>query len=411
MVPREAKAYQGSTPEYGSETAGASHRTFGSCIVAPAKMSSIDVQITDDRLLSPLPPPSGAAATAAFPVTARAGDAELFCMYRWGTTKHSPDGVLVGQRSIDGGASWLEPVLVADLTGEDRPETVLCGQLAATAPGALLATFTTIVVEEPAGHSLGRPGTPQQRGHYRCISRDGGATWTVPGRVLEITGERSAFLGQSVVLSNGELFLPVGRWGPNGIRIMAACYSRDGGKSLDGPHDIVTDPRGERNFDDPCFTVFPDGEIMGLFWTHDRRTEETLEVHRSCSTDQGRTWSSPAPVGFRGQISAPLAIGDSMVLAASNFRWDPPGIRLWLSLDRGRSFGQTPPVEMWDAAQERMVCPRNDGIWDALEHFSFGTPGLTRLTDTRYLLTYYATVDGHTHIRSCRFDYYPKESQ
>jgi len=68
---------------------------------------------------------------------------------------------------------------------------------------------------------------------------------------------------------------------------------------------------------------------------------------------------------------------------------------------------------MWDPVANRMVgepvVPAKDaaadagGIWEALDRFTFGTPDLVLLGDGSLLMTYYATLDGITHVRACRF--------
>ena len=44
-----------------------------------------------------------------------------------------------------------------------------------------------------------------------------------------------------------------------------------------------------------------------------------------------------------------------------------------------------------------------EGVWDALPTFTFGTPDLVSLPDASVFLAYYATINGVTHIRACRF--------
>ena len=113
-----------------------------------------------------------------------------------------------------------------------------------------------------------------------------------------------------------------------------------------------------------------------------------------------------------GQVSVPLVIEGEKLLVASNFRQEPEGIRLWLSYDRGVSFADADPLQMWDASLNKMVGQpvdkmarqvRNEGVWEAIDRFTFGIPDLVDLADGTILMTYYGTVAGVTHIRSCRF--------
>ena len=72
------------------------------------------------------------------------------------------------------------------------------------------------------------------------------------------------------------------------------------------------------------------------------------------SDDEGRTWSPPRPLRIVGQITAPLALPDETIIAASNYRLDPPGLRLWRSEDGGASW-PGPPIQMWDPSQSRIT--------------------------------------------------------
>lgn len=164
-----------------------------------------------------------------------------------------------------------------------------------------------------------------------------------------------------------------------------------------------------RTFADPV-PVF-DGQMLALIWAFRQDTEETVEVHRSLSPDHGRTWSAALPIGHLGQITAPLALGVDAVLAASNYRWPPQGIRLWLSPDQGLHWPVEESVQMWDAGERRLLGQAvplaerhgTGGVWDALRTFTFGTPDLTLLPDGTVLLTYYAESGGPAQVRACRF--------
>jgi len=194
------------------------------------------------------------------------------------------------------------------------------------------------------------------------------------------------------------------------------AFSRDNGETMGAFEELgLADPAKQLDICDARFTLV-DGRILALLWTFRADTEETIEVRRSISRDNGRRWSTPEPAGFVGQVTAPLAIDDHVVIAASNDRRPPEGIRLWLSRDTGATWGPS-PIQMWDAREKRIKAEPvetaaqgsdangagGDGVWEALDKFTFGTPDLVALADCSILLTYYATLNGVTHIRACRF--------
>ena len=128
---------------------------------------------------------------------------------------------------------------------------------------------------------------------------------------------------------------------------------------------------------------------------------------------EDRLGPEPENIGFVGQVTAPVVLPDGAVVAASNYRLPPEGIRLWGSLDGGETWAGSGPIQMWDPVANRMVGepviqPKQaavdaGGLWDALDRFTFGTPDLVLLSDGSLLMTYYATLNGITHVRACRF--------
>jgi hypothetical protein len=192
----------------------------------------------------------------------------------------------------------------------------------------------------------------------------------------------------------------------------ALTFSQDDGRSFEPLTVCAADPTGRLNLCDARFTTRSDGRILMLLWTFLQENEKTIEVHQSISADGGRTWPTPQPTGIRGQIAAPLWLSSGVLIAASNFRHTPEGIRLWISFDEGRCWDSEPPIQMWDLRKSCVLGQpvsaetseeKDENVWEALDRFTFGTPDLLELQDSSILLTYYGTVDGITHVRACRF--------
>ena len=111
-------------------------------------------------------------------------------------------------------------------------------------------------------------------------------------------------------------------------------------------------------------------------------------------------------------ITVPLVLDSQTIIAVSNFRRRPDGIRLWVSRDGGAGWLTEPPIQLWDADQKRIVGKevdelqagdKDEGVWQKLATYTFGTPDLVALADGSILLSYYAITTGVEHIRSCRF--------
>jgi hypothetical protein len=164
------------------------------------------------------------------------------------------------------------------------------------------------------------------------------------------------------------------------------------------------------NYCDSRITRLRDGSYLMLCWTFTQDEEVTRPAHRSVSSD-GISWSTPESTTIQGQIATPVAIGESTVVAVSNVREGRQGQRLWISRDNGLTWDDT-FVQLWDHDSQRLAlvegsasaenAERDAGVWENLQHFTFGSPDLVALGDSRVVLSYYVEVDGVVHVRACR---------
>lgn len=190
------------------------------------------------------------------------------------------------------------------------------------------------------------------------------------------------------------------------------AFSPDGGHRFGSLVTVAADPAARLNLCDARFDRLPDGRLIALLWTFLEDNEETIEVHQSFSSDRGRSWTQPQSTGIVGQITVPLSLPGGRLIAVSNYRHLPEGIRLWVSFDEGSHWNLDEPIQMWDSGSGRMLgkvlepdrrVTRNEGIWETLPAFTFGTPDLLVFADGSLLMTYYATVNDIIHVRACRF--------
>lgn len=364
--------------------------------------------IRHDVAVSPNLATGDASNAAAFPSACRVQDA-IVCVYRRGIAKHSRDGVLLSQSSTDGGKSWSPPTTIFDRMQDAEPESVHAG-VVCECGGAALAFFKTVEAKKRDVYIFSEEGRRLQQHAYLSRSVDAGRTWSVPVEIELLGGPRDTFLGsRPLVLPSGRLFIPVEATGEHGQQMIMGCFSDDGGRTLSPLFPIAHDTTGERGFGDGKVAVLPDGRIVMLAWTYLNHTEETIAVHR-CESQDGCRWSTPEPTNIVCQIMTPLGVGDHGLVAAGNVRTHPEGIRLFRSIDAGATWIGT-PIQLWDARQSKVTAvplaigqtsSDDEGVWDALPSFTFGCPELTMLADGDALLTYYAELQGVTHVRACR---------
>ena len=371
----------------------------------------MNVTILSDLAVSANAHGEGAFSTCAYPSVTLAGDGAAVCSYRGGSEKHSYDSVLLSQKSCDNGATWSQPAVVFDGLALSPPQAAATGGVCRAADGSLLAFFAAVEATRPEHYIHSEEGRTQRRIIYTAASRDSGLTWSSPQTVNHAPHVQVGVTSKPHVFPNGEVFLTMESKNVSGRQSTIAAFSSDNGKTVGAFSELgMVDPDGEREMGDARFTII-DASVLALIWTWQSDSEETLEVRRSVSSAWRRTWSPPRPAGFVGQVSAPLSLGDGVVIAASNDRVPPEGIRLWLSTDEGETW-QHPPTQMWDLRSSRIIgAPLaaqgggtyEEGVWNALPQFTFGTPDLVFLLDGSVLMVYYATLDGCTHVRACRF--------
>lgn len=372
----------------------------------------MQIEILFDGAVSPNLAAGNRAVTCAFPLSARLADGSVVCTYRQGGTKHSHDGVLLMQRSTDGGRHWSLPQTIANGLHSTPTQTVITGGLCQTPAGALLASFGSVEGLPPNVYPFSAEGAHYPLRFFLTRSADHGATWSSPTQPDLRPLERVGVTGPPFVAANGAVCVPIECRIPSGVNATALIISSDDGRTFAPPLMVAGDETGRLNLCDARFDLLPDGRLITLLWTFLQENERTIAVRRSFSADHGQTWSAAESLGFVGQITAPLVLRDGRVIAASNYRHQPLGSLLWHSADGGVTWASDQPIQLWAAEQGRItgqpvtLAPlgaAEERIWDELQRFSFGTPDLVLLHDGTVLLTYYATLQGVIHVRACGF--------
>ena len=341
------------------------------------------------------PQPNRHSEYVAFPAVQALPDDSLLCMCRHGSARESDDGLVKIHRSADGGAHWAPVGELPEPPGR-RQGTRLPGGFGLTADGTVLAWAC------------------YASGQHVWRSVDGGLNWSEPTLVDTSPFAAIGVGGNLVTLSNGSIVSP-SEWGDEDGGAerpdWAALISRstDGGRTWDVWRG-VQGPQEGRYFFDLRITGLADGRLLAAYWTHDMETDTGLNVHTAWSADGGYTWKIPQDAGFWGQVTDVAGLHSGRVIALTNHRRPPMGVRALLSEDGGARFAESEHVELWgiEPAAVRsapVLSKRRDVVEDVLDSYHFftwGTPSVTQLSEGTIVAVFYATEEHVTYVRCCR---------
>lgn len=336
----------------------------------------------------------------AFPAICALPDDTLLCLCRHGSARESEDSLGTVHRSTDGGLTWDRKGPLPNLSGSDGGPPRTSGGFGVTQDGDVLAWAACQTGDD-------------ERTIYFVRSRDG-IQWKDPA-VLDIAPYPVFYLSMNLAtLPDGTLVL-AGE-APGGMSPVIpedhwaglVTRSTDGGRTWDA----VQAAHLSQNpfYLDLRITALADGRLLGVYWTHDMEQDQGLNVHSTFSDDAGRTWTEPRDAGFWGQVTDVCSLQSGRVIAVTNHRRDPLGIRAVLSDDGGANFDEGNHLELWGIAPAQVrsapvLAPRRDlveNVMHSYHHFTFGTPSVTQLSDGTIVVAFYVTEESVTYVRCCR---------
>ena len=329
----------------------------------------------------------------AFPSVQALPDNTLLCMCRHGSARESDDGLVRIHRSDDGGENWAPAVALPE-PSEVQQGWRLPGGFGVTADGTVLAWC-----RYPSGQHVWR-------------SDDGGLTWSQPSTVETGSLVTIGVGGNLVTLPDGSI-VSASEFGDDTADPpeWSALISRstDGGHTWDAWR-RVQGPRDGHYYFDLRITGLADGRLLAAYWTHDTKTDSGLNVHTAWSSDGGDSWTEPRDAGFWGQVTDVAGLLSGRVIAVTNHRRSPMGVRAMLSEDGGARFNEADHLELWGiepaAVRSAPVLSKKrdlvEDVFDSYHFFTWGTPSVTQLSDGTIVVVYYVTEEHVTYVRCCR---------
>ena len=340
--------------------------------------------------------------------------ARLLAGFRTGSAKDSADESVRILLSEDAGAAWQT---VFEGFGDVPPGSggrIRSLGITEVSPGRLLGAFMWMDRSDP-NLPLANPETqgilPSKI--FVAESTDTGRSWG-PFRQVPLDPHKgNALTGSILVLKDGTLALPYEAWKDyddtsRGQHHAALRLSSDGGQTWTGPVIVAHDAQDRLLYWDQRLCVDPDsGQLIAMFWTHDREQQQDVPIHIAWGSPDARSWTEPVSTGIEGQICSPLCLPGGRLFAAYVHRHNPPSMRAILSDDLGHSWTASEELIFYEkvrGGQESGMGRGADGkqqrdfgdYWADMSVWTFGHPAAARLggparsADDEVLVAYYA---------------------
>jgi sialidase-1 len=325
-----------------------------------------------------------------WPTLARRRSGQLLLVCSGGREAHvCPFGRVELMRSDDEGETWGWPRVVMDGPIDDRDAGVL-----ETDQGTILITTFTSLAYEPILDKAekiepGQPGAwPEEKlkrwraAHHRVTaeerqaalsvwmirSTDGGVTFSgryrcdvdSPHGPIQLAGGRLLYAGKEL-------------W--HGEHRIGVCESTDDGQTWRWLAQVPTrEGDSHEKYHELHAVETADGRIVAQIRNHNQANSgETLQTE---SSDGGKTWSVPHPIGVWGLPSHLLRLKDDRLLMTYGHRRAPLGNQARVSEDHGRTWSEAMLVS-------------GDGVSGDL-----GYPSTVQLDDGSLLTVWYENMEG-----------------
>lgn len=298
-----------------------------------------------------------------WPTLTKRQNGELVLVFSGGRETHvCPFGRVELMRSQDNGLTWRWPRVLLDGPIDDRDAGVL-----ETAKGTLLVTtFTSLAYAEllakaekiPEGepgawsavklaewravhHRISEEQRQRELGTWMIRSTDGGVTWSSRYAVPVNSPHGPIQLSDGRVLYAGKEL-----WSQN--KRIGVCESQDDGQTWTWLATIPTRPGDDcREYHELHAVECSDGTLLVHIRNHNEMNAR--EILQSESTDGGKSWSVPHPIGVWGLPSHLLKLQNGQLLMSYGHRRKPFGNQARISRDNGQTWSE--PITLNDDAK------------------------------------------------------------
>ncbi len=341
---------------------------------------------------------------AAFPTLAVLGDGSILCAY---TAKGDGPNAIGGtdlSRSTDGGYTWEYRGTI--LPRVEEPVAVNSLRISRSGRGRLYAygerTYLT-------GAGQVRDFRNDVREPVFCTSDDDGRSWSSPV-VIPTSLAKGYEISNPMLCMEGNRLLAPAALLPDEEHLgekVVLFESEDGGKTWPGHIEMLADPEGKKGFFEQKVIALGGGRLLAAAWTVILGEYSDLENHFAWSSDSGKSWSVPRPMGVRGQTLTPHFLGNDAdgacrLLCLSNRRYGDQGVVAYLVTASETDSRVEFETMVWDAKMSRNRSTEKRSGIEAFDDFAFGLPSALSLGDDNYLAVHWCREAGVFGIRWTR---------
>ena len=362
----------------------------------------MSITLSETGLIYRNPKPHLESRHAYFPSLAVLPNGTLFAGFDFGSAFEAVDVRSHYSLSADGGTTWSAPTAVSL---PNFPEPFSCTCRFRCSPDGTLVGVGALWDRTRAGEGLANPETGGFVETHPFLIRleEELSKWSEPTWLETPLPGPFEICSPVFFAPNGEWLWPASTWkdwagqASHGMQAIV-LRSADRGKSWPAWNAVMDGRREETIHWEIKLAGLSDGRLLAVSWTHNAKTGTDLPIHYALSSNDGRSFTAPAPTGLHGQTCTPLVLPDGRVLSVYR-RTDKSG--LWAQVSRldGDDWINLEEELLWGGASHAPGVIDPKFATTAMSALRFGLPASILLNDGSVLVAFWCVEDAVSVIR------------
>jgi sialidase-1 len=365
------------------------------------------LKVCESGLIYRNPKPHVVSRHAYFPSLCVLPNGDIFAAFDLGSAFEAADVRSHYVLSRDRGATWSVPVLVPL---PDFPEPFSCTCRFRGSPEGELVGIGALWDRTRSDEGLANPETGGFVETFPFLVRADASTleWRTPSWIETPLKGPFEICSPVFFTPSGECLWPAStqmNWDGNAEQGMQSIVMRspDNGKTWPSWNAVMDGRSDGISHWEIKFVDLRDGRLLAVCWTHDSKTGADLPIHYALSSDEGRTFSSPASTGLRGQTCTPLVLNDGQILSVYR-RSDRPGLWAQISTLDGETWVNHGEELLWGGVSHASGPKDPKFATTTMSTLRFGLPTSVLLHDGTVLVAFWCVEDAVSVIRYFKID-------